>query len=65
MVDDAEKAALRELLSGGVGMEEPEARVASQVIYWKCLKQDVFHSIPFHSFFFFVWCCAVISKRND
>eukprot|EP00752_Nemacystus_decipiens_P012244 g10853.t1 len=31
VVNDAEKAALRELLSGGAGMEEPEARVASQL----------------------------------
>ncbi len=32
VVAEGEKAALRELLSGGVAMEEPEARVASQVI---------------------------------
>ena len=31
VVSDAEKAALRDLLSGGAAMEEPEARVASQV----------------------------------
>lgn len=31
VVADGEKAALRELLAGGVAMEEPEAKVASQV----------------------------------
>lgn len=34
VVNDAEKASLRELLSGGVAMEEPEARVASQVLHY-------------------------------
>lgn len=32
VVANEEKAALRELLAGGVAMEEPEARVASQVL---------------------------------
>lgn len=33
VVADGEKAALRELLAGGVAMEEPEAKVASQVLF--------------------------------